>query len=105
VAFAVREAVLRPARLRAVRVRPAAATEEELAECRRLLAEYTADRAARHPGLDVVAEVVSGHPVRQLALVSQSALALIVGRGGGSMSTTRGLLDGAGCPVITVPPS
>ncbi|WP_405762978.1 universal stress protein [Streptomyces sp. NBC_01420] len=103
VAFAVREAMIRRARLRAVRVRPAPATDEDLAECRRRLAAYTADRAGRHAGPDIVAEVVRGHPVQQLALVSRSALALIVGRGGGS--TVRGLLHGAGCPVITVPPS
>ncbi|WUT00737.1 universal stress protein [Streptomyces sp. NBC_00708] len=110
VAFAVHEAMLRRARLRALWVRPRPApgsADDDLAECRRLLAGRAAEWAEHHPGLDVVAEVVGGQPVQQLALVSQSALALIVEGGGAAGawggSTVRGLLHHAGCPVITVP--
>ncbi|MFF4084699.1 universal stress protein [Streptomyces sp. NPDC001777] len=115
VAFAVEEASLREARLRAVWVwpRPVLAhddTEEGLSERRRLLAESLAGWAERYPDVDITAEVCRGHPVEQLALAAQSSLALVVGRTGRGGytgmrlgSTVHGLLHHADCPVITVP--
>ncbi|MFF0473981.1 universal stress protein [Streptomyces sp. NPDC004284] len=115
VAFAVEEASLREARLRAVWVRPRSLrshgdAEEELAERRRLLSESVAAWAERHPDVRVTAEVLHGHPVEKLTLTSRESLALVVGRQGrgghtGTRlgSTVRGLLHHAECPVITVP--
>ncbi|MFE6458038.1 universal stress protein [Streptomyces cinereoruber] len=115
VAFAVEEASLRGARLRAVWVRPRPVlaredADEGLAGRRRLLAESVAGRVGRHPEVEVVEEVVGGHPVEQLALASRSALALVVGRRGRGGypgmrlgSTVHGLLHHAECPVVTVP--
>ncbi|MFE1907918.1 universal stress protein [Streptomyces gardneri] len=116
VAFAVEEASLRAARLRAVWVWPRSVLahdgdgEEGLAERRRLLAESVAGWAERYPDVAVSEEVLRGHPVEQLALASQESLSLVVGRrgrGGYSGmrlgSTVHGLLHRASCPVITVP--
>jgi nucleotide-binding universal stress UspA family protein len=115
VAFAVEEASLREARLRAVWVWPRPVlthddTEEGLAERRRLLAESVAGLAERYPDVDIAEEVCRGHPVEQLALAAQSSLALVVGRTGRGGytgmclgSTVHGLLHHADCPVITVP--
>ncbi|WP_063759027.1 universal stress protein [Streptomyces globisporus] len=115
VAFAVEEASLRGARLRAVWVWPPSVLarddlDEGVAERRRLLAESVAGWAERYPDVAVSQEVLRGHPVEQLALASQESLALIVGRrgrGGYSGmrlgSTVHGLLHRAMCPVITVP--
>ncbi|MEU9536943.1 universal stress protein [Streptomyces sp. NPDC048213] len=111
VAFGVREAQLRRARLRAVRVLPPSASargDDDAA--RRLLRECEQTWTQRHLGLDIVAEVLNGRPVEQLVLVSQSALALVVGRPPDVLGTAdwldpliHGLLRHAECPVITVP--
>ncbi len=115
IAFAVEEASLREARLRAVWVWPHSVLahddrDEGLAERRRLLAESVAGWAETYPDVAISQEVLRGHPVEQLALASQESLALIVGRrgrGGYSGmrlgSTVHGLLHRAMCPVITVP--
>ena len=115
VAFAVEEASLREARLRAVWVWPRSVLahdddDEGLAERRRLLAESTAGWAERYPDVAISQGVVRGHPVEQLALESQESLSLVVGRrgrGGYSGmrlgSTVHGLLHRAPCPLITVP--
>ncbi|MFE5543219.1 universal stress protein [Streptomyces sp. NPDC056534] len=115
VAFAVEEASMREARLRAVWVwpRPVLAHDDAeggLAERRRLLAEAVAGWAERYPDVAVSQEVLRGHPVEQLALASQESLSLVVGRrgrGGYSGmrlgSTVHGLLHRAPCPVITIP--
>lgn len=115
VAFALAEASLREARLRAVWVWPRSVLahddgEEGLAERRRLLAESVAGWAERYPDVAISQEVLRGHPVEQLALMSQESLSLVVGRrgrGGYSGmrlgSTVHGLLHRAPCPVITVP--
>ncbi|MEU3397130.1 universal stress protein [Streptomyces filamentosus] len=115
VAFAVREASLREARLRAVWVwpRPVLAredTEAGLAERRRLLAGSVAGWTERYPDTDIDQDVVRGHPVPELTLAARESLALVVGRtgrGGHSGmrlgSTVHGLLHHADCPVITVP--
>ncbi|MFF5504612.1 universal stress protein [Streptomyces roseolus] len=115
VAFAVREASLREARLRAVWVwpRPLLAHEDTgtgLSERRRLLAESVAGWSEHHPDVRVLQDVIRGHPVEQLALAGRESLALVVGRTGRGGhtgmrlgSTLHGLLRHADCPVITVP--
>lgn len=115
VAFAMEEASLREARLRAVWVRPRPVLRREdtgtgRARWRRLLAESVAGWAERYPDVHVSEEVCRGHPVEQLALAAQSSLALVVGRTGRGGytgmyigSTVHGLLHHAACPVITVP--
>ncbi|MFF8841018.1 universal stress protein [Streptomyces sp. NPDC015130] len=115
VAFAVEEASLRAARLRAVWVWPRSVLAhddggEGLAERRRLLAESVAGWAERYPDVAMTQEVLRGHPVEQLALASQESLSLVVGRrgrGGYSGmrlgSTVHGLLHRAPCPLVTVP--
>ncbi|MEU6977874.1 universal stress protein [Streptomyces sp. NPDC046371] len=115
VAFAVKEASMREALLRAVWVWPRSLLahddgEEGLAERRRLLAESVAGWAEKYPDVAISQEVLRGHPVEQLALTSQESLSLVVGRrgrGGYSGmrlgSTVHGLLHRALCPVITVP--
>ncbi|MFB6891532.1 universal stress protein [Kitasatospora sp. NPDC056327] len=115
VRFAADLAARRQAVLHAVRVRrriPFAridppAVEEEI---RRLLVASTADALAEHPGVRLTHEVVRGHPVEELARVSERALAVVVGRrGGGGFTGMRlgsvphGLLRRARCPVVTVP--
>ncbi|MFG2331749.1 universal stress protein [Streptomyces sp. NPDC048604] len=115
VAFAVEEASLREARLRAVWVWPPSGfahddVAEGLAECRRRLAGSVAGWAQRYPDVAISQEVLRGHPVEQLALTSEESLAVIVGRrgcGGYSGmrlgSTVHGLLHRAMCPLIVVP--
>ncbi|MFI9004261.1 universal stress protein [Streptomyces sp. NPDC053541] len=115
VAFAVAEASLRGARLKAVWVwpRPLLSHGDEnegLAERRRLLAEAVAGCGERCPDVDVEQVVVRGHPVEELTGASLEALALVVGRRGRGGytgmrlgSTVHGLLHHAECPVITVP--
>ncbi|WP_418955589.1 universal stress protein [Streptomyces tritici] len=116
VAFAMAEASLREARLRAVWVWPRPLLshsdgDEGLAERRRLLAESIVDLSIRHPDVDVEQVVVRGHPVEELSRASLEALAVVVGRRGRGGytgmrlgSTVHGLLHHAECPVITVPP-
>ncbi|MFF5338463.1 universal stress protein [Streptomyces sp. NPDC013181] len=114
VAFGVREALLRRARLRVVRVVRASASarrDDGLDAARRALAETARTWAWSHPDLDIVADVLNGRPVEQLLLVSQSALTLVVGQALGAPSAAapldpvvHGLLRHAECPVVTVPP-
>ncbi|GHJ96871.1 universal stress protein [Streptomyces sp. NE5-10] len=115
VAFAVREAGLREARLRAVWVwpRPLLAredTEAGLSERRRLLAESVAGWTEQYPDTDITQDIVRGHPVEQLVVAARDSLALVVGRTGRGGytgmrlgSTVHGLLHHADCPVIVVP--
>ncbi|MFD8703414.1 universal stress protein [Kitasatospora sp. NPDC059648] len=79
---------------------------------RRLLFECTAGRHDRYPDVRVTHELVHGHPVEELGLASEHALAVVVGRrGSGGFSGMRlgsvphGLLHRAHCPVVTVPGS
>lgn len=79
-------------------------------ECRRVLSETVAGRAATHPEVELHHEVVRGHPVQVLIEASEHALGLIVGtRGHGGFtgmllgSVSQGVLHYARCPVITVP--
>lgn len=83
------------------------ATERML---RRMLFESTAGHHEHHPDVTVTHEVVHGHPVEELALASEHALAVVVGRrGNGGFTGMRlgsvphGLLRRAHCPVVTVP--
>ncbi|MFE7580217.1 universal stress protein [Streptomyces gardneri] len=115
VAFAVDEASLREARLRAVMVRPRSRlshddADEGFVERRRPLSACVAGWAERYPDVGIVEEVLHGHPAEQLALTSQVAVVLVVGRrgrGGRSGmrigSTVHGLLHRADCPLIIVP--
>lgn len=115
IAFAVAEAGLREARLRALWVwpRPLLSRDdvaEGLAERRRLLAEAVAGWAGRRPDIDIEQDIVRGHPVEELTRAARDAVAVVVGRrgrGGYSGmrlgSTVHGLLHHAACPVITVP--
>ncbi|GAA3388175.1 universal stress protein [Streptomyces roseoviridis] len=115
VAFAMAEASLRGARLKAVWVWPrpllsAGDENEGLAERRLLLAEAVAGCAVHHPDVEVEDVVVRGHPVEKLTRASAEALAVVVGRRGRGGhtgmrlgSTVHGLLHHAECPVVTVP--
>ncbi|MFD8141536.1 universal stress protein [Streptomyces sp. NPDC059708] len=75
-----------------------------------LLSEATAGLADKYPDVRVTHEVLTGHPVEELARAAEHALALVVGRRGRGGytgmrlgSVTHGLLHRAHCPVITVP--
>ncbi|MGW1518579.1 universal stress protein [Streptomyces sp. NPDC002287] len=75
-----------------------------------LLSEATAGLADQYPDVHVTHEVLTGHPVEELARAAEHALALVVGRRGRGGytgmrlgSVARGLLHRAHCPVITVP--
>ncbi|MEV7780171.1 universal stress protein [Kitasatospora sp. NPDC088351] len=79
---------------------------------RRLLYESTAGRRDRHPEVTLTHEVLRDHPVEGLALASEHALAVVVGRRGrGGFTGMRlgsvphGLLHRAHCPIVTVPAS
>lgn len=114
-AFALEEADVRGASVRALSVRqpPAVMTQGEetaLQEQRRMLFETTADRAQKHPRVVLIHELPIGQPVEELAKASEHALALVVGRSAtGAHADTRlrsvadGLLHRAHCPVIVVP--
>ncbi|GAA2748702.1 universal stress protein [Kitasatospora cinereorecta] len=80
-------------------------------ELRRQLHVATAGCAEQFPDLELEREVLRGHPVEELARVSEGALAVVVGRRGhGGFTGMRlgsvphGLLHRAHCPVVTVPP-
>ncbi|MFD0531064.1 universal stress protein [Kitasatospora arboriphila] len=67
-------------------------------------------RTALHPDVRLTHEVLTGHPVEQLAAASENALALVVGRRGrGGFTGLRlgsvphGLLHRARCPLVAVP--
>ncbi|CAM5577582.1 MULTISPECIES: universal stress protein [Streptomyces] len=112
---AFEEAALRGALLRALYVwhPPLLGVLDEDAavrECRRVLSETVAGRAAAHPDVELHHEVVRGHPVQVLTEASRHALGLVVGtRGHGGFtgmvlgSVSQGVLHHAHCPVITVP--
>ncbi|MER7466380.1 universal stress protein [Streptomyces sp. NPDC097981] len=113
--FAYDEADLRGAALRAVCVwQPPVfmLNDEEVAlrAQRALLSEATAGLSDRYPDVHVTHEVLTGHPVEELARAAEHALAVIVGRRGRGGyagmrlgSVVHGLLHRAHCPVIAVP--
>lgn len=75
-----------------------------------LLSEATAGLADKYPDVHVTHEVLTGHPVEELARAAEHALALVVGRRGRGGytgmrlgSVAHGLLHRAHCPVVTVP--
>ncbi|MCX4913117.1 universal stress protein [Streptomyces sp. NBC_01281] len=117
VEFAVEEAALHGAALRAVWVwrRPVVSFGDEavgLEERQRILSETVAGWADKYPDVEITLEVLRGHPVEELARASAGALVVVVGRHGrGGYSGMRlgsvvhGLLHRAECPVITVPES
>ncbi|MFB4278974.1 universal stress protein [Nonomuraea sp. MTCD27] len=114
--FAFHEAELRGARLHAVQAwawphvsgfEPAD-RESEQDTLRRLKESLTAHRE-RHPGVDVVAEVVHGHPMEVLKEAASGADLLVVGsRGHGQLagmligSISQALLHHAPCPLAVV---
>ncbi|MFD5619721.1 universal stress protein [Streptomyces yangpuensis] len=114
-AFAFDEADLRGAALRVVCVwQPPLfmPNDEEVAlrAQRALLSEATAGLSDKYPDVHVTHEVMTGHPVEELARAAEHALALVVGRRGRGGytgmrlgSVVHGLLHRAHCPVITVP--
>ncbi|GGS38448.1 hypothetical protein Snoj_38980 [Streptomyces nojiriensis] len=114
-AFAFDEADLRGATLRVVCVwQPplimSDGAEEALRAQRALLSEATAGLSEKYPDVRVTREVLTGHPVEELARAAEHALAVVVGRRGRGGytgmrigSVVHGLLHRAHCPVITVP--
>ncbi|MFE4208990.1 universal stress protein [Streptomyces goshikiensis] len=114
-AFAFDDADLRGAALRVVCVwqRPVFMLADEkvaLRAQRTLLSEATAGLSDKYPDVHVTHEVLTGHPVEELARAAEHALAVIVGRRGRGGytgmrigSVVHGLLHRAHCPVITVP--
>ncbi|MFC9810505.1 universal stress protein [Streptomyces virginiae] len=114
-AFAFDEADLRGAALRVVCVwqRPLIMLDDEevaLRAQRALLSEATAGLSEKYPDVQVTHEVLTGHPVEELARAAEHALAVVVGRRGRGGytgmrmgSVVHGLLHRAHCPVITVP--
>lgn len=114
-AFAVDEADLRGAALRVVCVwqPPLIMLDDEevaLHAQRTLLSEATAGLSEKYPDVRVTHEVLTGHPVEELARAAEHALAVVVGRRGRGGytgmrigSVVHGLLHRAHCPVITVP--
>ncbi|MFE2140540.1 universal stress protein [Streptomyces sp. NPDC059456] len=113
--FAFDEADLRGAALRVVCVwqRPLIMLDEEqvaLRAQRTLLSEATAGLSEKYPDVHVTHEVLTGHPVEELARAAEHALAVVVGRRGRGGytgmrigSVVHGLLHRAHCPVITIP--
>nr|WSX53280.1 universal stress protein [Streptomyces sp. NBC_00974] len=114
-AFAFDEADLRGAALRVVCVGqpPVIMPDDEqgaLRAQRALLSEATAGLPDKYPDVHVTHEVLTGHPVEELARAAEHALAVVVGRRGRGGytgmrlgSVVHGLLHRAHCPVITVP--
>ncbi|MFE2478071.1 universal stress protein [Streptomyces sp. NPDC059389] len=113
--FAFDEADLRGAALRVVCVwqRPLIMLDDEevaLRAQRTLLSEATAGLSEKYPDVHVTHEVLTGHPVEELARAAEHALSVVVGRRGRGGytgmrigSVVHGLLHRAHCPVITVP--
>ncbi|GIH68466.1 universal stress protein [Sphaerimonospora thailandensis] len=117
--FAFAEAALRGARLRAVHawtwfeagggfVPMPDDLDVERGETR-LLNEALAGRRGRYPDVEVVEEVVRGHPVEVLGQASDGADLLVVGsRGRGNLaglllgSVSQAVLQHARCPLVVV---
>jgi nucleotide-binding universal stress UspA family protein len=114
--FALAEAELRHARVRAVQAwvwpQPSgfepADTESEQ-DATRALRELVAGPQARHPDVEVVAEIVHGHPVEVLKEAGTRADLLVVGRRGHGQlagmimgSISQALLHHAPCPLAIV---
>ncbi|TMR10137.1 universal stress protein [Nonomuraea turkmeniaca] len=116
--FALTEAELHGTRVRAVQAwawphpsgfEPADPNGEQNAL--RALQELVSEGRARHPGVEVVAEVVHGHPVEVLKEAAARADLLVVGsRGHGQLtgmimgSISMALLHHAPCPLAIVRP-
>ncbi|MCH0540774.1 universal stress protein [Streptomyces sp. MUM 203J] len=115
-AFALEEAERLGASVRALWVWPRSLlspgddTPTAAEERRLLLTAGVAGWPEKHPDVPFTAHVLRGHPVEELALAAQDALALVVGRRGHGGytgmrlgSVPHGLLHRAECPVVTVP--
>jgi nucleotide-binding universal stress UspA family protein len=116
--YAFAAAAARGARLRAVHASRRAITLPEggyapgMAELEQktqsALADLLAPWRARHPGLDVVADVVPGHPVAALVEASRAADLVVTGAHGGGRreirlgSVSHGVIHHAHCPVAVV---
>ncbi|MEV0622364.1 universal stress protein [Nonomuraea sp. NPDC050404] len=114
--FAFTEAALRGARVRAVRAWAwpqaggfEAASPERERDTVGALEESLAEHRKRHPGVQVVAEVVRGHPMEVLKEAAVRADLLVVGsRGHGQLagmligSISQALLHHAPCPLAVV---
>ncbi|MFC4060620.1 universal stress protein [Planomonospora corallina] len=120
--FAAEEAALRGARLRVILAWSLPVAESTLVPPFFDLAEIegtwerTLDEAVRsagelHPGLDVVRELVTGHPVQALIDASEAADLVVMGsHGRGALaglflgSVSHGVLHHAACPVAVIGP-
>ncbi|WP_344866257.1 universal stress protein [Planomonospora alba] len=120
--FAAEEAALRGARLRLLLAWSLPVAEGALVPPFFDLAEIegtwerTLDEAARsaeelHPGLEVVGELVMGHPVQALIDASEAADLVVMGsHGRGALaglflgSVSHGVLHHAACPVAVIGP-
>ncbi|MGN9838352.1 universal stress protein [Nonomuraea sp. H19] len=114
--WAFAEAELRGTRLRAVHAwawpQPTGfepADEDSEQDALRSLQELLAGHQLRHPGVEVVAEVVHGHPVEVLKEAARGADLLAVGsRGHGQLagmimgSISQALLHHSPCPLAVV---
>jgi nucleotide-binding universal stress UspA family protein len=114
--FAVAEAGLRGTRVRAVQAwawphptgfEPADSDREQ--DALQALQQLVAGRRERHPDVEVVAEVVHGHPVEILNEAAAGADLLVVGtRGHGQLagmimgSISQALLHHAPCPLAVI---
>jgi len=81
------------------------------AQERSVVAEALAGYADQYPDVDVRRHVAQGHPVKELARLSENACLLVVGtRGRGTVSgwlkgsVSQGVLRAAHCPVAVVHP-
>jgi nucleotide-binding universal stress UspA family protein len=116
--FAFAEAGLRGARLRAIQAwawpRPGGfepADPDSEREAQAALEEWLVPSEERHPGVEVTAEVLHGHPVEVLREAASGADLLVVGtRGHGTLkgmiigSTSQAMLHYATCPLAIVRP-
>jgi nucleotide-binding universal stress UspA family protein len=111
IGFAIREAAVRGARLRAVHATKGMALFPGMSEesGARALAELMAGWRERYPAVEVTEEVVHGHPVETLREVSGGADLLVVGsHGRGEFaglilgSVSQAMLYHAICPMAVV---
>lgn len=113
--YAFDAAAVRGARLRVVHAwcppegRYAVVGVAELAEAAvRTVRAVLSPWRTRHPGVEVIARTVRGHPVKTLTDASAEADLVVVaasGHGGARLgSVSHGLIHHAGCPVAVVRP-
>jgi nucleotide-binding universal stress UspA family protein len=88
------------------------AVEEITEQAQALLADRVGELTRHYPRLSVASRLVADTPVRALLEAARDAASVVVGhrrRTPGSSiragSTSRGVLEFAGCPVVVVPPT